>query len=433
MNQHKLFLFLFLVLGQCCFAQTSNIDSLQNVFRIAQSDSAKLKALHELSFAYLYSNTDSSLKLAQREVTIASKSGSVNDEIRSLNDVGNTFAVMGKYVSALDVQIDALRKAEKIGDEQSQALCFTNIGETYRYIGDYTQATKYALRSLAIDLAHHDTLFILYDYLNLGDYYLGNNKVDSALVYENKAYQLNLQINRIDLMEGIYSQLGNIHAQLGNDDLAFIYYKKAVGVDPATGNNSFLSKTYSGIAKLFQRANKPDSALQYSRLAFFAGEKALAPDVVFTASAMLANLYEKKNNDSALKYLKLSVVLKDSILSQEKLKQMQNLTFAELQRQQEIEAEKIKAETTRSTNIQYIAIALGIITFIILFLILSRSVIVTARSISFFGVLGLLVVFEFINLLIHPSLSSVTDESPVLMLLALVIIASLLIPMHHWL
>jgi hypothetical protein len=40
-------------------------------------------------------------------------------------------------------------------------------------------------------------------------------------------------------------------------------------------------------------------------------------------------------------------------------------------------------------------------------------------------------VFEFINLLFHPWLASFTHESPVLMLLALVIIASLLIPMHH--
>ena len=39
--------------------------------------------------------------------------------------------------------------------------------------------------------------------------------------------------------------------------------------------------------------------------------------------------------------------------------------------------------------------------------------------------------FEFINLLIHPFLERVTHHSPLLMLLALVAIASLLIPMHH--
>jgi len=45
----------------------------------------------------------------------------------------------------------------------------------------------------------------------------------------------------------------------------------------------------------------------------------------------------------------------------------------------------------------------------------------------------LLIVFEFINLVIHPWLASVTHESPLWMLLALVSIASLLIPLHHYL
>lgn len=39
--------------------------------------------------------------------------------------------------------------------------------------------------------------------------------------------------------------------------------------------------------------------------------------------------------------------------------------------------------------------------------------------------------FEFFNLLIHPVLEKVTHHSPVLMLLGLVLLAALLIPLHH--
>jgi hypothetical protein len=49
----------------------------------------------------------------------------------------------------------------------------------------------------------------------------------------------------------------------------------------------------------------------------------------------------------------------------------------------------------------------------------------------FFGVIALLIVFEFLNLLLHPFLEKVTHHSPVLMLLALVCIAALLVPLHH--
>jgi hypothetical protein len=53
--------------------------------------------------------------------------------------------------------------------------------------------------------------------------------------------------------------------------------------------------------------------------------------------------------------------------------------------------------------------------------------------IEFFGVIALLIVFEFLNLLLHPFLERITHHSPVLMLLALVCIAALLVPLHHYL
>ena len=75
--------------------------------------------------------------------------------------------------------------------------------------------------------------------------------------------------------------------------------------------------------------------------------------------------------------------------------------------------------------------AIGILLFISIFLMLTNSIIVNEKWVSFLGILGLLVVFEFINLLIHPFLEELTHHSPVLMLLSLVAIAALLIPLHH--
>jgi hypothetical protein len=46
-------------------------------------------------------------------------------------------------------------------------------------------------------------------------------------------------------------------------------------------------------------------------------------------------------------------------------------------------------------------------------------------------VIALLIIFEFLNLLLHPFLEKVTHHTPVFMLLALVCIAALLVPLHH--
>jgi hypothetical protein len=47
------------------------------------------------------------------------------------------------------------------------------------------------------------------------------------------------------------------------------------------------------------------------------------------------------------------------------------------------------------------------------------------------GILGLLLLFEFISLLLHPYIEKLTNETPVFMVLLLVAIASILVPMHH--
>ena len=96
-----------------------------------------------------------------------------------------------------------------------------------------------------------------------------------------------------------------------------------------------------------------------------------------------------------------------------------------------METEKIKTEEERQQNIQFALIAFSIITFVIIFLLLSRSFITNTKMIEFLGVIALLIVFEFLNLLLHPFLERVTHHSPILMLLALVCIAALLVPLHH--
>lgn len=94
-------------------------------------------------------------------------------------------------------------------------------------------------------------------------------------------------------------------------------------------------------------------------------------------------------------------------------------------------SEYYKENQLRERNIQYALIAIGIIILLSLYLLLSRSFITNTKMIEYFGVVALLIVFEFINLLLHPFLENITHHNPLFMLLALVCIAALLVPMHH--
>src|SRR4030095_6735680 len=103
-------------------------------------------------------------------------------------------------------------------------------------------------------------------------------------------------------------------------------------------------------------------------------------------------------------YLATTIATKDSLYGQAKMSEIQNLTLEETMRQQELTARENGIAQERKTNIQYAVLAIGLIVFVTVFLLLSNSIIANEKWISFLGVLGLLLVFEFINLLLHPYL-----------------------------
>ena len=226
--------------------------------------------------------------------------------------------------------------------------------------------------------------------------------------------------------------MGDIYSETGQKKLALEYYRLSIPFSKVRENDRILSTTFLGMAKSFENEGQIDSTLFYANQAFEISRGAGFSKGALDASSFLYSFYNNRgNSDRALFYLQLSTVAKDSLFSQQKTIQLQSLDFDEKLRQMEITVTELKAKVDRKHNLQFAALAIGLITFIILFLLLSRSIIVKTKFIEFFGVLGLLAVFEFINLFIHPYLAHATNDSPVLMLLILIGIGALLVPLHH--
>jgi hypothetical protein len=250
------------------------------------------------------------------------------------------------------------------------------------------------------------------------------------LYYLNNAYQLAVKVHLRDISL-VYCRLGDLQYRLKNVPLALEYYSMGIASANQTKIDRWLCFNYVSLADLYQKENNIDSAIFYAKNALVAANSKYLQQML-QATGILYDAYARENKtDSSLKYLQLKIALKDSILSNREEADIQNLNFEERLRQQQIAEERYNNTKERRQNLQYAAIVIALITFIIVFFLLSRSIIVKTKFIEFFGVLGLLAVFEFINLFIHPYLSHATNDSPVLMLVVLIAIGALLIPLHH--
>ena len=353
----------------------------------------------------------------------------------STNVVGNYFRGKSDIPVALEYFFKAIPLAEKAKDKRRISSLYFDISECYYNLQNLDECYKYATIG---EENLPDRSSPMYDFMasqfhrTMGNYYLLKKMPDSALKYVHDLEEENGRLKKPNYIMYSLLQNGVAYGQLGQNDLAEIYFKKAEALSDSIATPLVILIFNYGYLPYALATNQIEKLKQQSLQLLHLGYQIHNNFSKQFAAGFLSKAYNKLHqNDSAFFYLSMESAFKDSVFNQSNINKIQALAFNEQIRNIEQQAKEKQAEEERRQNIQYASIALGIIVFIMLFLILSRTVIVNEKLISFFAILGLLIIFEFINLLIHPWLASLTQESPVLMLLALVFIASLLIPLHH--
>ncbi len=264
----------------------------------------------------------------------------------------------------------------------------------------------------------------------LGITFLENGQIDSAIFHLQNAYQKFIQ-SKSEAMSLMYNRLGDLQLKLDNKKLALEYYLLGTKSAKEYKNPRLLCFNYVSIANFYQKENRLDSSILYGTRAYELGKNKFLQQAQ-QAAKILSDDYSKLNQaENCLKYLRIAMSINDTMLSNKEEAEIKNLEFEERLQKIETETEQAKLKLERSHNLQNSAIAAILVIFIILFLLLSHSVLVNETVVRSLGILSLLIVFEFINLLIHPYLGELVHHSPVLMLGIMVLIALLLIPLHH--
>jgi len=419
----------FLCTIQICFAQ--HADTLLQKIAAEKNDSRRMN----LIFDYFADTQDTDPVLdMQRAKKLLQQSHELEDpigEALALTEIGYAYRAFGNTANGLDYNIKAQAVAEQTGNDELMAAVKINMALYYKDLADYPKTLQLLHSGEALASQVKNNRLLSWAFMNLGEVYNTMNKTDSALMYSQRAYELSTRFGYTDLIGFICLQLGKVHGKLGNGTLATSYYDLAIKDAIKWGSPKYLNQAYFALAQYYNGIGLADSCMHYAKKAIASVENSAYSNMSIKAAKLLSGIYESKNSDSTVKYLKMFMAANDSLFNKKVIQQAQVLTFENELHQQQLAVEKEEAEENRQQNIQYALIALGIIILLSLYLLLSRSFITNTKLIEFFGVVGLLIVFEFLNLLLHPFLERVTHHSPVLMLLSLVCIAALLVPLHH--
>lgn len=420
---------LFLLIGNNLMAQTFVTDSLMQVIATAKEDSTKIDAINDIPFGFY--EPDSVIYYAQKILTIGLQQK--KDLVTAMGwlRLSYGYLVIEDYNKALEYGLNALKIAEAHHNSVVLAAVYDQLAIDYEVI-DPLKSLQYSQKAVNYINNGKPNIFDQIIFSNHSYLLIHANRLDSALVYAQKSYQASLPFKRYEGDAFINADLAQIHLRLGDKDLALLYLKRVMAAAVKYNSKRIYASVYYDLANYFDFLNQKDSAVYYyKKVIGTMGQFRFLSGTIIPAKKIYEYYKTIGNTDSALKYNELELMAVDSTMNIKKITQLQNMSFEEELRQKDMAAQNLQLLQDRKYNLQLAILAVGILTLIILFLLLSRSFIVSHRLVEFLSVVVLLVVFEFINLLSHPFLRKVTNDSPALMLLGLVAIAALIVPLHH--
>lgn len=345
---------------------------------------------------------------------------------------------------SLEVSHECFDLSQKSGDTVALMNSLFALNVLYRIAEQYDKSAAFGKQLLTLATAARDSNWIWNALFLIGNSYAFHHQKDSCLLYFQECYRYGIAVrNRMqkwlwgneersmgNTMGWSLYGLGRAHQLLDEHELALMYFLRALPYTIEISKAEFFdAEEYMGIAGIYMKLNKPDSVIKYSNLWLEAARN----DNFHTigAATSLAHAYEHRNSDSAVKYFKMAAEVRAIQFSAKNNADVENIAVKAAEKQRELAAQQAKMKEERNRNLQFVSIGVGLISFVVLFLLLSQSIIVRSGFLRFLGLIALILVFEFINLLLHPFIGEFTRHSPFWMFLIMVSIAALLVPAHH--
>ena len=335
-------LIIFIFSTLCINAQQTKIDSLKNELALAKQDTIKIILLEQLAQTYRdEKKIDSSILTNKQALELNQKINySPLKQCYNISTIDYLYYITGNYAKSLEYVSKALILSESLHDLPQMAHAHQQFGFNYIALGDYRQGLNHYFKAKELFERHNHPEIDLespaFAIVYIGYIYLKLNQPDSALTYVQSGYKLATTMSLRYVIDFALRIFGDIFLVKNNDQLALNYYRQYTNdFYEYNENNRDIGFVYNNMSKIFQKRNQIDSAIFYAKKAFANAQEYQDQENLFTAATLLSGYYDSKDEHAAFSYFKTASQAKDSMISSDKLKQTQLLSFNEQIREKE--------------------------------------------------------------------------------------------------
>ena len=358
---------IFLGFIKLALGQNQVIDSLKQQLVLANSDSAKIRALYYIGDYYAFVQFDSSIFYANQTIDLSNQLNNPFGKFAGLRCIFHAYNCQGNFPKALEAVLSMQKiVVQPNNTSQIEIIVGTHyfLGVLYREMGNFPKAIALQRQAIQENQAAGKSMDnISFAYSQLAIIYLKRNQIDSALVNAEKGYKLGLQSKKYkEYLSLAMAALGSIYVEKGNYKLAEDYFLLGIQHSKRYNNIYFEIRNYNLLASLFNKTGYQDSCIYYAGISLQLSQQNNFSEFKEDAAQLLAQVYELQNKpDSALKYLHIELVAKDSVFSPSKVQDFQKTDFIYQSQQQELQQKLQQAELLYKNRLKEYLLLAGII------------------------------------------------------------------------
>ncbi|TPN88657.1 tetratricopeptide repeat protein [Aquimarina algicola] len=247
------------------------------------------------------------------------------DLASSYNNLGIVYKLQGKYIDALEYYNKTLQIDLESDNKNYIAGSYANIGIIYKMSGNYPKALEYYFQSLKISEELGNQKYIANNYNNIGGLYHEQNDYQSALKYHLKSLNMRKQINDKKGIATNYLNIGLAYSALNDHEKAYSYQLKALELQKELGNKREIATAQINIGKNFIEAKKYSEAIPFLKKGISASNEIETTDISISGMNLLGESLlelgkyqqaEKILSESALKAKEIGLLKETGIASE---------------------------------------------------------------------------------------------------------------------
>lgn len=179
------------------------------------------------------------------------------------NAIGIAYSNMKRYDESISNYEKSCEILIALDDIDALASTYTNLANVYDYQNQHDKALDYFQKSIELSIKTSNIRRIAHNKQNIASIYKEQKKYSKALTFSLEAYNILKENNYKGELTQSAGNLGEIYMLMGR-------YKKSEQVlkqqlDSIKGTIEAKSKVYFGLYKLYEVSNRPKEALEYHK------------------------------------------------------------------------------------------------------------------------------------------------------------------------